>query len=192
MGRFTYDTEFLDEGGYVDLISIGMINMDSGEEYYAVSNEFDTIKVADNWWLMENVMNSIEHEDFLDAHPITGMPVKNLLITDPGAKSRVQIADDIKYFMAVGYENELWAWFGAYDHICLAQLWGPMMNLPPHIPMFTNDLKTLHKAAGYCPLPAQPPGKHNALEDAKHNVVKYEYLVDKLGWEAWELKSNEA
>src|SRR3546814_17176017 len=37
----------------------------------------------------------------------------------------------------------MWAWYGAYDHVCMVQsLWGEMVKLPPHVPMLTHDLKT--------------------------------------------------
>ena len=38
---------------------------------------------------------------------------------------------------------ELWAWYAAYDHVVLAQLWGPMPALPREIPRFTKDLRQL-------------------------------------------------
>ena len=38
--RIFYDTEFLDDGKTIDLISIGMVAED-GRELYAVSSEFD-------------------------------------------------------------------------------------------------------------------------------------------------------
>ena len=64
MSRFFYDCEFLEDGKTIDLISIGVVNYETGETFYAVSNEFDTARVAKHWWLMENVMNSIDHKTF--------------------------------------------------------------------------------------------------------------------------------
>ena len=32
--------------------------------------------------------------------------------------------------------------YGAYDHVALAQLSGPMVLLPDGVPMWTNDLRT--------------------------------------------------
>ena len=38
--RYFYDTEFIDNGRIIDLISIGVVAED-GREFYAVSTEFD-------------------------------------------------------------------------------------------------------------------------------------------------------
>lgn len=177
--KFMYDTEFHEDGKTIDLISIGMVNYDTGEEYYAVSNEFDTRRVAGNWWLMENVMSSIDHEQFI-VFDFQGAPsVKDIHVTDPAAKSRAEIAADILEFTH-GTWPDFWAWYSAYDHVCLAQLWGKMIDLPNRMPMFTSDIKQLHKQAGSPQMPKQPEGLHNALADAKFNVVRYDYLTAML------------
>lgn len=177
MARIMYDTEFLEDGKTIDLISIGAVNYDTGETFYAVSNEFDTLRVAKHWWLMENVMSSINHETYTEV-PFDGSPViRDFTVTDGAAMSRKDIRDGLLRF--VGPEPaELWAWYSAYDHVCLAQLFGPMIDLPSNIPMTTFDIKQLHKQAGYCDMPKQPEGLHNALKDAKFNVVRYNYLME--------------
>lgn len=174
-----YDTEFLEDGKTIDLISIG-IYAEDGRSYYAVSNEFDTRRVAKNNWLMKNVMSSIQHEQFIVADA-QGFPVvRDFFVTDPAAKDRATIAHDIYSFCLQDpsdTKTELWHWFGAYDHVALCQLYGTMMELPcPPLPMYSNDLKTLVSLAGYPKMPFQGPGKHNALEDAKFNKVRYDYL----------------
>lgn len=67
---------------------------------------------------------------------------------------------------------QLWAWYGAYDHVAMAQLFGPMIDLPNHIPMHTNDLKTEHMRLGGVEVPRQGRGAHNALDDARHNLTR--------------------
>jgi hypothetical protein len=177
--KYFYDTEFNEDGKTIDFISIGMVAED-GREYYAVSNEFDTRRVAQNDWLMDNVMPSIEHQAFVVSDH-QGMPlVRDIYVTDKDAKSKANIAWDIKQFIGTDRAPELWAWYGAYDHVCLAQLWGRMLDLPSQVPMFTNDLKTLVKLAGNVRTPEQSAGNHNALADARHNVVRYNYLMEKL------------
>lgn len=180
--RWTYDTEFHENGKTIDFISIGAVSLDTGKEYYAVSNEFDTRAVAKNQWLMDNVMTSIRHEQFI-VHDFEGKPaVRDIYVTDPAAKSRAEIAADLKdLLIAPGLERpELWAWFGAYDHVCFAQLYGKMIDLPPGMTMRTNDIGTLVDLAGGARIPAQPAGHHNALDDARHNVIRYNYLMDLL------------
>lgn len=178
--RYMYDCEFLEDGKTIDLISIGIVAED-GREYCAVSTQFDTRRVASNWWIMENVMSSIKHDKFVVAD-FDGAPmVRDIWVTDPAAKDRCQIAYDIWEFCCKDdKETELWAWYSAYDHVCLAQLFGLMIDLPKGMPMTTFDIKQLHKQAGYCAMPKQPAGLHNALEDARFNVVRYNYLMSVL------------
>ena len=183
--KYFYDTEFKEDGKTIDLISIGMVAED-GREFYAVSNEFDTRRVAHDDWLMANVMSSIDHEEFIISDS-EGFPMtRDIFVTDPAAMSRDEIARGIEDFIGTDNHAELWAWYCAYDHVCLAQLWGRMLDLPEKVPMHTNDIKTLLKEVERrngrvgVRLPKQPPGEHNALEDARHNVVRYNYLMELL------------
>lgn len=187
-----YDCEFLEDGSTIDLISIG-IYAEDGREYYAVSNEFDTRRVARHGWLMENVMTSIAHEQFI-VYDFEGKPaVQDIFVTDPAARCRDQIKTGISYFLSEGLEGdpvigsfqnkpELWAWCGAYDHVCLAQLWGPMIDMPRNLPFWTDDIRTLLRMAGIEPsdCPRQPEGLHNALSDARWNKVRYDFVMEKL------------
>lgn len=174
--NYFYDTEFHEDGKTIDLISIGIVAED-GREFYAVSNEFDTRRVAAHDWLMENVMNSIDHEEFVITDSDGLAVVRDIYVTDPAAMSREAIKFAVWDFLGACGAAELWAWYGAYDHVALAQLFGTMISLPNSVPMYTHDIKTLHKGAGYPKMPAQPAGLHNALADAKFNKVKYDYLM---------------
>ena len=174
--KIFYDTEFLEDGKTVDLISIGMVDYETGNEFYAVSTEADYGRIARNGWLMDNVMSSIGHEEFTDSG-FAGAPVKSLKITDPAAMTRDEIRLGIEDFVSKCWP-EFWAWYGAYDHVALCQLWGKMIDLPRRMPMFTADLKQLHKAAGSPEMPKQPEGLHNALADAKFNIVRYDFLKE--------------
>lgn len=71
---------------------------------------------------------------------------------------------------------KMWAWYGAYDHVRLAQCWGPMIDLPTHVPMLTHDLKSEHMRLGKPELPKQEGKEHNALEDALGNHQKAKVL----------------
>lgn len=178
--KYTYDFEFIEDGKTIEPISMGMVNMDNDRELYLVFNDFDTRKVAKSNWLMENVMPSIQHETLVTAD-FEGKPlVRDLLITDPNSVSREEGAQRLMEFvrddLLAGGEIEWWNWYGAYDHVALCQLFGRMIDLPPGFPMYSNDIKQLHKQAGWCEMPKQPGGLHNALEDARFNVVRYDYL----------------
>jgi hypothetical protein len=168
-----YDTEFHEDGHTIDLISIGMVRAD-GKEFYAVSKDADYSRVLKNEWLMKNVMSSIDHELVMSPNFIE--PVE-MFVTDPAAMTREEIRYGITQFLSDVWPN-LWAWYGAYDHVALCQLWGKMIDLPAHMPMFTSDLRQTYKELGNPGIPAQMAGKHNALDDARHNKVVYDYLME--------------
>jgi hypothetical protein len=180
--KYFYDTEFHEDGKTIDFISIGVVAED-GREFYRVSKDFDTRRVAQNEWLMENVMTSIDHEQFI-VHDFEGKPaIRDLYVTDAAAAAKDVIAGDLYDFVkGDATKIEFWAWFSAYDHVCLAQLFGKMIDLPKKVPMYTNDIRTLVDLAKVRPnaLPRQPDGHHNALADARQNVVRYNYLRNLL------------
>ena len=99
--RYFYDTEFIEDGSTIELVSIGIVGED-GSEYYAVSTDFDPSKA--NAWVRENV---------LDKLPSPGNAVW---------KSRATIREELLEFMG-GHSSpiELWAWVGAvsYTHLTL-------------------------------------------------------------------------
>ncbi|HEU4360304.1 MAG TPA: hypothetical protein VFR27_02205, partial [Mycobacterium sp.] len=51
--RYFYDTEFIDDGYTIELISIGVVAED-GREYYAVSTEFDAGRAGP--WVRTHVL----------------------------------------------------------------------------------------------------------------------------------------
>ncbi|MFB7420726.1 3'-5' exoribonuclease domain-containing protein [Streptomyces sp. NPDC056210] len=158
MTRIHYDTEFLEDGSTIELISIGMVRED-GAEYYAVSSEFDEVRVREHSWLRKNVWPHLPLDDdgWIDHD-------------HPSVKTRAEIADEVQTFILSLPEPELWAWYAAYDHVALCQLWGRMIDLPKGIPMFTRDLKQEAMRLGNPEMPKQESGEHDALADARHNL----------------------
>ncbi|MFC8436395.1 3'-5' exoribonuclease domain-containing protein [Streptomyces sp. NPDC057253] len=175
--RIYYDTEFIDDGKTIDLISIGMVRED-GTELYAVSSEFDQTAVRQSPWLMENVWSSLP----ICKNPPGTRGIDRLDLDHPDVRPRAQIARLVADFILSTPDPQLWAYYSAYDHVALAQLWGPMTNLPRGIPMQSDDLVTLAKLAELGPndLPKQTAGQHNALADARHNRFMAEYIDQEL------------
>lgn len=178
MNKFFYDTEFIERGPTrpVELISIGMVHPESGRTYYAVSADMPEGAIKKHPWLMEYVWPYLPT---LDRHPsgkaCRCIDPRHLDKSDPAVKPRQQIAAEIAVFVgALGSpdrdENELWAYYGSYDHVVLAQSYGTMLDLPACMPMFTRDLKDAHVRAGYPELPVQDTKEHHALADARWNV----------------------
>lgn len=179
MTRFWYDTEFLETGRKIHLISIGIVCED-GREYYAISTDLPEEKIARHPWLMANVVPSLPrvHGDPINrVNPRTN-PLR-LEWRDPAYKPYTQIAREVRAFLLHYGDPELWAWYASFDHVALAWLFGPMSDLPAGIPMYTNDLKQEAHRLGVTDdeLPAQESGAHNALADARHNKVRHEWLI---------------
>lgn len=171
--RLYYDTEFLEDGRTIELISIGMVAED-GREYYAVNSDMPARRIKKHDWLMTHVVPSLPqgHGDGRLHKP------RRWLIDylDPAVKPRAVIANEIRDFIQATPEAELWAWYGAYDHVCLCQLWGRMIDLPKGVPMYTHELKQECVRLGDPKLPEQDDGEHNALADARHVKVMAEFL----------------
>ncbi len=156
--RYFYDTEFIDDGYNIELISIGVVAED-GREYYAVSTEFNPERAGK--WVRANVL------------PKLPSPASQVW------RSRSQIRDDLETFFDIdGVEPiELWAWVGAYDHVALCQLWGPMTHLPPQIPRFTHELRQLWEDRGSPRLPRRSENVHDALVDARDQRTRYQVIT---------------
>ena len=151
--RFFYDCEFIEDGDTIELISIGVVD-EQGREYYAVSTEFDPQRAGG--WVRSHVLPKL---------PPPG---------DSAWRSRAEIRDSLLEFLtAPGEGVELWAWFAAYDHVALAQLWGAMPALPRALPRFTRELRQRWEDAGKPPLPPPPTNAHDALADARHNLTRW-------------------
>lgn len=143
--------------------AIGLVR-DDGAEYYAVSSEFDVKAVLAHPWLRDHVMG------YLPAVEI-GMGVLSFDLTHPDVKPRAQIRDEVAAFILSAPDPQLWAYYSAYDHVVLAQLFGRMVDMPRGIPMWTADLKQRMRNLGVTgdQLPKQTANEHHALFDARHD-----------------------
>lgn len=176
--KIFYDTEFLEDGHTISLISIGMVAED-GRELYAINMECDLNRLLAHDWLMANVAPSLPLAKRAHTHGW----YRPFLTWDPdlpdfeAVKLRTEIAANVAAFIQATPEPELWAWYGAYDHVALCQLFGRMIDLPDGVPMFTNDLKQEAVRLGNPRMPRQAEGEHNALADARHNRLMHEFLI---------------
>lgn len=155
--KYFYDTEFHEDSHTIDLISIGIVAED-GREYYAVNRDADWDRIEKHVWLMANVVDQLPDFD-----------VKVW-------KFKERIREDVAAFFAQDNGVELWAWYSAYDHVALAQLFGTMLDLPEEIPMHTNDVRSLSAWTGVDELPTQHEGNHDALADARHVQQMFNHI----------------
>jgi hypothetical protein len=157
--RIFYDTEFIEDGRTIDLVSIGAVDED-GNEFYAVSTEFDPEPAIP--WVRQHVLEKLPGP------------------ADPAWRTREQIRTDLLAFFTAGLHSggalELWAWYAAYDHVVLCQLWGAMPALPRAIPRFSKDLRQRWDDLGRPKLPSAGPDQHDALADARHNLARWRVM----------------
>ena len=154
--RFFFDTEFIEDGRTIDLVSIGVVDA-RGREFYAVSTEFDPGRAGPG--VRANVRDKLPAP------------------ADKAWCDRATIRDRLLEFLRRDRERvELWAWFAAYDHVALAQLWGDMPALPRERPRFTRELRQRWEDVGKPPLPPPPSDAHDALADARHNLARWRVI----------------
>lgn len=184
MIRVFYDTEFIEDGKTIELISIGMVNS-RGEEYYAVNNQINggdaNYKIRRHRFLMENVIPHLPLRSFIPImeHALEDKGWFEVDTNSPEVRSRQDIVDGVTDFLLRHNEPlELWAYYGSYDHVVMSWLWGPMIYRPKGIPMFSFDLMqyAAHKGLDDSTFPKQEGTLHNALEDARWNKKVHEYL----------------
>lgn len=185
MTAIDYDLEFIEyRMGWlrkrytIDLISIALV-ADDGRQYYAVNRDMPVRRIRRHKWLMKNVVPHLPkgHGDMRNS-----MGKRWLFhYADPRVKPQTQIAHEVAGFIQATEEVELWANYGAYDHVRLCWLWGLMVDLPPGVPIFTHDIQQEARRLGIPSdaLPKQEGGEHNALADARHNQVVRRWLADR-------------
>jgi hypothetical protein len=173
--RVFYDLEFLEDGRTIDVISIGMVD-DRGRSLYLINEHAPWDRIAAHPWLMANVVPHLPRDERYHDHAAGGVDLDHPSMRLPGPLAR-----DVEAFLVgdtlAGDELELWAWYGAYDHVALMQLWGPMIDKPAGLPMFTMDLRQEQRRLGDPVLSEQPADAHDALADARHNRVRWAELT---------------
>jgi hypothetical protein len=186
--RYWFDTEFIEDGKTIDLISIGIVAED-GREFYAEVAGADLTKASE--WVQQNVLPHLWHRQ----------PDKtegNRWIRDGGRGgllSRQHIAREIVTFCDPEQygKPEIWAYYADYDWVVLCQLFGRMIDLPKGWPMYCRDIKQeadrlqewirwFNSAPDYrLILPEQGKGEHHALADARWNKQAWEFLASYEG-----------
>lgn len=174
--RIAYDTEFFEDGKTIELISIAMVREDDNDEIYAINTEFDESKIVrpEFEFVLEHVWPTLPTEPCTqgathrDRCHTKGKG--HLDRSHPDVRPRKQIRRLVKDFIENTPQPELWAYYGAYDHVAYAQLWGRMVDLPEGFPMFTRDIKQEICRLGNPEMPILKFGAHNAAVDARHNL----------------------
>lgn len=171
--RIFFDMEFVERGSDMPIqpISLAMIRDDGTGSHIYLINEACLATAVRIPWLNLNV--------------VPHLPIKfdnsNIFFWDPEHQDYPRVvstdamASEVLRFVREsakldGKKVELWADFGAYDHVALCQLFGPMNELPAGIPMYVNDLQQeiarLERQGITVQLPPTPEHNHHAMADA--------------------------
>jgi len=150
--RYFLDTEFIEDGHTIELLSIGVVCED-GRTFYAENSEADKSRAND--WVKANVLPHMQGPSY---------PYRT-------------IATNLREWVAIHQDKpEFWAYYGDYDWVAICQMFGTMLDLPSGWPMFCMDLKQLAVSFGNPRLPKQTSTEHNALADAQWNADMFDWL----------------
>lgn len=180
--KYFYDCEFYEDGSTIDLISIGIVAED-GRELYACSTDAQLHRVSP--WVRENVLPKLP--PYSSERWMTRSVIRDEIIMftgdmPEGYPPSIALRDFVNpsfHYKLDGLDEDmqLWGYYSDYDHICLCQLFGKMMQLPEHFPKYTLDLKQLSVSLGSPKHPPNPADEHNALDDARWNRDLYSFLM---------------
>lgn len=150
--KYWLDTEFIEDGKTIELISIGIVAED-GREFYS-QTECDLSKAGE--WVQVNVLPHLQ----------------------PTFQPRTDVREEVRAFCDPEKygKPEFWGYYADYDWVVFCQLFGTMMDLPKGWPMYCRDIKQLCDDKGNPRLPEQGKGEHHALADAKWNRLAWLFL----------------
>lgn len=154
--KYWLDTEFHEEPGRLDLISLGIV-AENGSEWYDVSGWFDPQRC--NPWVKKHVL------------PRLGDPRTTVTSWETVQKfaHRKNMAHSLGTFFEGDAKPEFWGYYCDYDWVAFCQIFGAMVDLPHHFPNFCLDLRQLMHTYGVerPSLPESFKPEHNALVDAR-------------------------
>lgn len=158
--RFWFDTEFLDTGREIKLISIGIAAEDGGLFYVELMGP-ETLRESGNQWVIDNVLPHL-HQFPVDRH--------------------IAAREIVRF---VGKSPEFWAYVADYDWVALSQLYGPLINRPASWPWTALDTYQLPDFKRYVVTPSHA---HNALSDAVALKMSWEHW--RRGWPDYPLPEH--
>lgn len=147
------DTEFVEDGRTIDLLSIGLVNGETGEKYYAQNSDCDMTRA--NPWVRQNVFPFLTKNEW---------------------KTHDAIRDEVEMFLFPYRPFKLWGYCSGYDWIAFCQLWGTMASMPKKFPQLCYDIEQWRRMLGCKYLPTHSGNKHHALEDALWTRDCWKYL----------------
>lgn len=164
---YALDTEFIEDGSTIALLSLALVGTD-GREYYA--QVVDAPYPLSNPWVRQHVLPHLtpcpsgetRHGHWGRWKQATAAPA-----CVPGCPWRWTsvMAPEIRAF--VGTSPLFLTYYGAYDWVAFCQLYGALVDLPQGWPMFAYDLRVLLNIWDYEDVFQPDEMPHHALHDAR-------------------------
>lgn len=193
--RYWLDTEFIEDGKTIDLISIGIVAED-GRELHLGNRECDFNKASD--WVVDNVLLPMGFERmpkcewregfmkpvdpaFWVSRDVIKCDVAEFLEAVPSIDTELNVHWGLKDGVA---SPTMWGEWCSYDWVAFAQIFGTMMDLPSGFPMRINDVMQLKDMVpsgkvGF-PESLETAGNHNALLGAKTVQARWQWCMEAI------------
>jgi hypothetical protein len=179
--KYFFDTEFIEQPGSIELISIG-IKAEDGRTYYAVNTECDCSKASD--WVKENVLMKLPEysgKSYNDLRSGGGSHYKKKTIQDIKSDLLMFCGQHTNGLSAVE-QCEFYAYFADYDWVVFCWIFGRMIDLPKGFPKWCIDLKQMMWERGlrsewkdqHVP---KNENEHHALADAEWGMELYQQII---------------
>lgn len=196
--KYFFDTEFIEWAGGIDLVSIGIVS-ENGDTFYAESTNFDE-RNADQW-VVDNVLSKLRFWGNPDAskgfcNSYSAFRADKSIVTEVFGTDKLISESILKWIeecekrmdKTVGSKHvkrnpEFYAYYGAYDWVIFARLFGRLIDKPDNFPMWVRDLKQMMWERGLDTdwkrqNHPDPEGEHNALVDAQWNKDLYGLIIE--------------
>lgn len=157
--KYWIDTEFIEDGETILLLSIGIVAEDDRELYLQTERGAFYHKnpaCCPHAWVKQNVI------PYLDDSSVSHSEMRQQIL---------EFCNPDRYG-----KPEFWGYYADYDWVVFCWIFGSMINLPKGFPMYCNDIKQECDRLGNPQLPKQEGNEHHALADARHNRVMWEFL----------------
>lgn len=177
--KIFFDTEFLEDGKTIELISIGLVKED-GSELYLINKDMDVYRIFRDDWVRKNVLRKI-YDELKERYNKENDPSIFEFTADDfyyllylyGTEKK-EIAKQIVDF--VGKSPVFYAYCADYDWVVLMQLYGKMIDIPKGWRYYCRDLAQTVDELGFNTDKIKNSNEHNALDDAKWNLELYNQM----------------
>lgn len=158
---YAIDTEFIDDGKTIDLISLALVAED-GHSLYVQNLGCDFEKASP--WVQEHVLPYLIPCPGGDLYKHRDRPC---MVEGCPWLFREQMADCVQGFLAYDSAPVFWGYYADYDWVVFCQLFGPMIELPKTFPKYCRDIKQWLVEHGHKDTRLVKPPIHHALQDAR-------------------------